>query len=458
MPAPQTLDFQKYASYSKPGPRYTSYPTAVEFSSQFQEKDLIQAFQRSDPKIPLSLYFHLPFCKSACYFCACNVIYTNSQRKKERYISYLEKELALLKRYLDTHKEVVQLHFGGGTPTFFSATQLERIIQNIFHTFPHFAPHAELACEIDPRHFERAQMEVLHQHGFNRLSFGVQDFDPKVQQAINRLQSFELVQEKVSLAREFGINSINFDLIYGLPFQTLASFEQTLLKTLELNPDRLAIFNYAHVPWVKHTMKIDPATLPSPKQKLELLQFLIGFLKARGYEMIGMDHFAKKDNELYLALQNKQLRRNFQGYTTQKFSQTIGVGVTSIGEGLDYYTQNFKDLRCYEQALDSDHLPVERGIRLSKEDELRKEVIMHLMNNLELNFSTIEKSFGIDFKEHFKQALEALKPYEQEGLVILDQDGLKTSATGAMLVRNIAMLFDAYLGDQHKDKRFSQTL
>ncbi|CCF81272.1 Coproporphyrinogen III oxidase,oxygen-independent [Helicobacter bizzozeronii CCUG 35545] len=184
----------------------------------------------------------------------------------------------------------------------------------------------------------------------------------------------------------------------------------------------------------------------------------MGFLKAQGYEMIGMDHFAKKDNELYLALQNKQLRRNFQGYTTQKFSQTIGVGVTSIGEGLDYYTQNFKDLRCYEQALDSDHLPVERGIRLSKEDELRKEVIMHLMNNLELNFSAIEKSFGIDFKEHFKQALQALKPYEQEGLVILDQEGLKTSATGAMLVRNIAMLFDAYLGDQHKDKRFSQTL
>lgn len=453
-----TLDFKKFASYSKPGPRYTSYPTAVEFASNFQEIDLIQAFKRSDPQIPLSLYFHLPFCKSACYFCACNVIYTNSQTKKERYIGYLHKELELLKRYLDMHREVVQLHFGGGTPTFFDAQQLETIVADIFAAFSNFAGNAELACEIDPRHFTREQMQVLKDYRFNRLSFGIQDFDARVQKAVNRLQSFELVQEKVHLAREFGIASLNFDLIYGLPFQSVSSFEQTLLKVLELNPDRLAVFNYAHVPWVKHTMKIDPKTLPTPEQKLELLQFLIGFLKAHGYEMIGMDHFAKKDNELYLALRNKQLRRNFQGYTTKKFSQTIGVGVTSIGEGLDYYTQNFKDLKRYEEALDCGHLPVERGIRLSKEDRLRKEVIMHLMNNLELDFRSIEQDFNIDFRAHFKQALEALRPYEQEGLVSIDAQGLKTSATGAMLVRNIAMVFDAYLGNHHQDKRFSQTL
>ncbi|WP_104691228.1 oxygen-independent coproporphyrinogen III oxidase [Helicobacter heilmannii] len=454
----QELDFHKYASYSKPGPRYTSYPTAVEFNPSFQEAELLEAFKRADQKIPLSLYFHLPFCKSACYFCACSVIYTNSQSKKERYIGYLAKELELLKFHLDTHREVVQLHFGGGTPTFYSAEQLDRIIINIKATFPNFSKEAELSCEIDPRHFSLEQMQVLKEHGFNRLSFGVQDFDPQVQVAVNRLQSVDLVHEKVQIARDFGINSINFDLIYGLPLQTIQSFETTLLEVLKLNPDRLAVFNYAHVPWVKHTMKIDPKTLPSPQEKLALLQFLIGFLKEHGYEMIGMDHFAKKDNELYLALQNKQLRRNFQGYTTKKFSQTIGVGVTSIGEGQDYYTQNFKDLKRYEQVLDGGHLPVERGVRLSSEDRLRKEVIMHLMNNLELDFHSIEKAFNIDFKTHFKDALSALKPYEQEGLVTISEGRLKTSPTGAMLVRNLAMVFDAYLGAQSGARRFSQTL
>ncbi|WP_205437001.1 oxygen-independent coproporphyrinogen III oxidase [Helicobacter suis] len=454
----QTLDFQKFASYSKPGPRYTSYPTAVEFGPHFQEIDLIQAFKRSDSKIPLSLYFHLPFCKSACYFCACSVIYTSSQAKKERYITYLQKELDLLKHYLDTKREVVQLHFGGGTPTFFNATQLEIIIKSIYNLFSHFSSQAELSCEIDPRHFTFEQMQVLKNQGFNRLSFGIQDFDPVVQRAVNRLQSFELVQEKVQWARDCAIHSINFDLIYGLPFQSPQTFEQTLLKVLKLDPDRLAVFNYAHVPWIKHTMKINPKTLPSPEQKLQLLQFLIAFLKDHGYEMIGMDHFAKKDNELYQALQNKELRRNFQGYTTQKFSQTIGVGVTSIGEGLDYYTQNFKDLKRYEQAIDSGHLPVERGIVLSFEDRLRKEVIMHLMNNLEIDFASIEKAFNIDFKTHFKEALETLKPYEQEGLLTLSNKGLKTSATGAMLVRNIAMAFDSYYKTHQGEKRFSQTL
>ncbi|WP_205426437.1 oxygen-independent coproporphyrinogen III oxidase [Helicobacter suis] len=454
----QTLDFQKFASYSKPGPRYTSYPTAVEFGPHFQEIDLIQAFKRSDPKIPLSLYFHLPFCKSACYFCACSVIYTSSQAKKERYITYLQKELDLLKQYLDTKREVVQLHFGGGTPTFFNATQLEIIIKSIYSLFSRFSSQAELSCEIDPRHFTFEQMQVLKNQGFNRLSFGIQDFDPVVQRAVNRLQSFELVQEKVEWARDCAIHSINFDLIYGLPFQSPQSFEQTLLKVLKLDPDRLAVFNYAHVPWIKHTMRINPQTLPSPEQKLQLLQFLIAFLKDHGYEMIGMDHFAKKDNELYQALQNKELRRNFQGYTTQRFSQTIGVGVTSIGEGLDYYTQNFKDLKRYEQAIDSGHLPVERGIVLSFEDRLRKEVIMHLMNNLEIDFASIERAFNIDFKVHFKEALEMLKPYEQEGLLTLSNKGLKTSATGAMLVRNIAMAFDSYYKTHQGEKRFSQTL
>ncbi|WP_104750094.1 oxygen-independent coproporphyrinogen III oxidase [Helicobacter cynogastricus] len=454
----KTLDFQQFAHHSKPGPRYTSYPTAVEFHAGFQERDFIEALARTPENTPLSLYFHLPFCKSPCYFCACNVIYSSSERKKERYILYLHKELELLQQHLNPNREVVQWHFGGGTPTFFSAAQLERIITDIKTIFPHFAPDAEISCEVDPRHFERDQMRVLKDNGFNRLSFGVQDFEEGVQKAINRLQSFELVRQKVELAREFGINSLNFDLIYGLPFQTVHSFKRTLEQVLCLNPDRLAVFNYAHVPWIKHTMKIDPATLPTPSQKLEILQFLINFLTDHGYKMIGMDHFAKADNELYQALETKQLRRNFQGYTTKKFSQTIGVGVTSIGEGLDYYAQNFKDLKAYERALDEGRLPIERGLVLSAEDRLRKEVIMRLMNHLELDFSAIEKAFSIDFKTHFAKSLEALKPYAQEGLVELDSQGLKTSPTGAMLVRNIAMVFDAYLEKHRGDQKFSKTL
>lgn len=462
----QNIDFAKFAKYSKSAPRYTSYPTAVEFGADFGYEDLRESFKRNDSydtqesRLPLSLYVHLPFCQSACYFCGCNVIYTSKQDKKDRYISYLQKELAILSTLMDTSREVVQLHFGGGTPTFFDSTQLSKVITLIKDTFPNFAPNAEISCEIDPRHFEVSQMNALKEGGFNRLSFGVQDFDEAVQKAVHRFQSVELVNEAINIARKSGINSVNFDLIYGLPKQTLASFMATLQKVVSLSPDRLAIFNYAHIPWLKKTMrKIDENDLPSPQEKLEILKNTIDFLGKNGYEMIGMDHFAKKSDELYIAKQNGELRRNFQGYTTRGFSQTIGIGLTSIGEGKDYYAQNVKDLASYENALDEGRIPIERGIKLSSEDILRKEVIMGLMNNLKLDFDSIEKTHNIDFRVHFASELERLKEYADIGVLEINDNGLYPTPTGGLLIRNIAMVFDNYLHSLPQEKRvFSKTI
>ncbi len=455
------IDFLKLAKYSKPGPRYTSYPTANEFRKDFNATTLLESLHRADSNYHdkgLSLYTHLPFCKSACYFCGCNVIYTSKEDKKERYITYLEKELALLQDSMDTKREVVQFHFGGGTPTFFDAKQLQVITEMIRTTFPNFAATCEMSCEIDPRHFNEEQMAVLKTCGFNRISFGVQDFDTKVQQHINRIQPLDLVADSVALARKYGIQSINFDLIYGLPYQNQQSFQQTLDFVVKLAPERLAIFNYAHVPWVKKTMrKIDETTLPSPEEKLKILQHTIHFLHTHDYEMIGMDHFAKKSDTLCLAQNKGELRRNFQGYTTKGFSQTIGIGLTSIGEGVDYYTQNYKDMASYEAQLDNKVLPVAQGIVLSPEDILRKEVIMGLMNNARLDFKVINEAFGIDCLMHFHDELEALKPMQDLELLTILPDGILVSPTGKLLIRNIAMVFDSYLVS-NSTRQFSKTI
>ncbi|GAB0172074.1 MAG: oxygen-independent coproporphyrinogen III oxidase [Helicobacter trogontum] len=457
----ESIDFSKLAKYSKPGPRYTSYPTANEFHKDFNAVTLLESFKRADSKYKdkdLSLYTHLPFCKSACYFCGCNVIYTSKEDKKERYIQYLKKELTLLKDSMDTTRKVVQFHFGGGTPTFFDAGQLQTITQMIKDVFPNFSESCEISCEIDPRHFNEEQMVVLKNCGFNRISFGVQDFDMKVQQHINRIQPFSLVENSVALARKYDINSINFDLIYGLPYQNEKSFANTLESVIKLSPERLAIFNYAHVPWVKKTMrKIDETTLPSPEEKLKILQNTIEFLHDNDYEMIGMDHFAKKNDTLCVAKHEGELRRNFQGYTTKGFSQTIGIGLTAIGEGVDYYTQNHKDMANYEASLDNNTLPVAQGILLSPEDILRKEVIMSLMNNAKLDFDVVNRGFGIDCIQHFSNELEALKPMCELGLLTMDSHRIEVSATGKMLIRNIAMIFDTYF-TKNITKQFSKTI
>ena len=455
-----SIDFEKFSKYSKPGPRYTSYPTAPEFHEGFDDQAYIKELESQDKNRPLSLYFHLPFCRSACYFCGCNVVYTSKEDKKNRYIDYLEKELALLSKHLDTSREVIQLHFGGGTPTFFDEKQLERIIKLIRSHFKNFAKDAEISCEIDPRFLTKKQLDVLIEGGFNRISFGVQDFNPKVQEAVHRIQPYEVTENTVKMARNADIKSINMDLIYGLPYQNLETFSETLEKALTLNPDRFAIFNYAHVPWMKKTMrKIDETTLPKPETKLEILKHTIDFLTSNGYKMIGMDHFAKPEDELFLAIEKGELHRNFQGYTTKGGADLIGVGLTSIGEGVSHYVQNIKDMRAYEKAIDAGRLPVQRGIKLNDDDILRKSVIMELMANFKLDIKRVEKEFGIDFKEYFSDALKELEEFEKEDLISIDENHIKVSQTGTMLIRNIAMPFDAYLKKIPESKRrFSKTV
>ena len=454
------IDFNQFTKYSKPGPRYTSYPTALEFNEEFNKDSYIKELQNQDSKTPISLYFHLPFCRSACYFCGCNVVFTSKEDKKIRYISYLEKELEILSKYVDTKREVIQMHFGGGTPTFFDPTQLKEVIDLIKKHFKNFAKDAEISCEIDPRFFTKGHMDALQDGGFNRISFGVQDFDPKVQEAVHRVQPFDITKQAIDLARSAGIKSVNVDLIYGLPYQTFETFKKTLKVARELDADRFAVFNYAHVPWLKKTMrKIDETTLPSPKVKLEILQYTIDFFENNGYKMVGMDHFAKPEDELFLAIEKGELHRNFQGYTTKGGADLIGIGLTSIGEGNSHYVQNHKDMKAYEEALDSGILPTERGVKLSEDDLVRQAVIMELMSNFKLNIPRIEKEYKIDFFDYFKDALKDLKELEGEGLVTINKKEITTNITGSMLIRNISMPFDAYM---HKfkgsKKSFSKTV
>jgi oxygen-independent coproporphyrinogen-3 oxidase len=451
------IDFNKFTKYSKPGPRYTSYPTALEFNEQFNTTSLEQEFKNQDPNKPLSLYLHLPFCRSACYFCGCNVIYTSKEDKKERYIDYIQKELEILSKYLDTSRQVIQMHLGGGTPTFFSEVQLKKISGLIIKYFKNFSHNAEISCEVDPRFFTQSHMEVLKKAGFNRISFGVQDFNPKVQEAIHRVQSYQLTKDAINIARDGGVDSVNIDLIYGLPYQSLSSFKKSLDLAYSLDGDRYAIFNYAHVPWLMKSMrKIDETTLPSPSVKLEILKYTIDFFETNGYKMVGMDHFAKPSDELFLALNKGELHRNFQGYTTKYGADLIGIGLSSIGEGDDYYVQNLKNMQEYENMIDSGKLPVQRGLKLNKDDLLRKYIIMELMSNFKLDINLVEKKFDIDFKKHFADEIERLQLFIDEDILTINNNKIQANQTGSMLIRNIAMIFDRYMINQ--DKRFSKTI
>ena len=454
------IDFAKFVKYSKPGPRYTSYPTAPEFSETFTQDDLKEFYKNQSDDRPLSLYIHMPFCRSACYFCGCNTIFTSKEDKKTRYIEYLKKELNILKNHLNTKRVVTQMHFGGGTPTFFSPSQLEVVITAIKEIFPNFSPDAEISCEVDPRYFTVEHMNVLKAGGCNRLSFGVQDLDEEVQKTIHRIQPFELTQNVIKIAREAGIHSINTDLIYGLPYQTRESFKKTLEQMITLNTDRFAVFNYAHVPWLMKTMrKFDETTFPKPEVKLEMLKDTIDFFTSNGYKMVGMDHFAKPEDELFKAIEKGELHRNFQGYTTKGGADLIGIGLTSIGNGVDYYAQNFKELEPWENAIDNGDLPVYKGYRLSDDDMLRQFVIMELMSNFSLNIKRVEEEFKINFKEYFDDAIKALKEFEDAQLLKITDNKIEVSQTGSMLIRNICMPFDAYLNKiPEKKRRFSKTI
>ncbi len=454
------LDFAKFTKYSKPGPRYTSYPTALEFSSSYAYDEYIKKLESQDPARPLSLYFHLPFCRNACYFCGCNVVFTSKEDKMLRYIEYLKRELKILSSHIDCKREVLQMHFGGGTPTFFSASQLKEIIDEIKSYFPNFREDAEVSCEIDPRHINEDQMRVMSEAGFNRVSFGIQDFNEKVQIAVHRIQPYGVTKTAMDLARKYNMISVNVDLIYGLPYQSLETFKETLELSLSLNPDRFAVFNYAHVPWMKKTMrKIDETTLPLPDEKLEIMQYTIDFLTSHGYKMVGMDHFAKPEDELFKAIKKGELHRNFQGYTTKGGADLIGVGLTSIGEGVDSYNQNFKVMGEYEEAIEAGKLPFERGVVLSKDDQIRQFVIMELMSNFKLDIKRFEKLFNVEFATYFADAIVALKPFVDDNLLTMNESTIECSETGTLLIRNIAMPFDAYMKKHAASlKTFSKTV
>ncbi len=452
----ETIDFKKLSKFSRHAPRYTSYPTAVEFKDLTPE-DIIPFLQNSNK--PLSLYFHLPFCKSACYFCGCNVVYTSKADKRTKYIQYLKKELKTLSKYLDTNRMVRQLHFGGGTPTFFTPEELEEIYSLIYSYFKNFEKDAEISVEIDPRFFSKEHMDVMKKYGVNRISFGVQDFNEETQKAVNRIQPFDLTKNAVDIARSAGINSINIDLIYGLPFQTLETFKKTLELVKELDPDRLAVFNYAHVPWMKKGMrKIDETTLPTPEEKLKIFKYVIDFFEGNGYKMVGMDHFAKPEDELFRAIEKGELHRNFQGYTTKGGADLIGIGLTSISETDDAYFQNYKDLKSYENAVDEGKLPVFRGVILNEEDKIRKYIIMEMMANFSFDIKRFEEKFGINFKEKFKNELNELQEFVDEGLVEITDDKIKVNKTGSLLIRNIVLPFDEYFKKMANQKVFSKSV
>jgi oxygen-independent coproporphyrinogen-3 oxidase len=454
------IDFKKFEKYSKPGPRYTSYPTAPEFSEDFSQKDVISYYKSQDDNRKLSLYIHLPFCRSACYFCGCNVIFTSKDDKKVKYLEYLQKELDLLKNELNTSREVTQMHFGGGTPTYFSAEQLDEVICMIKKVFPNFSSDAEVSCEVDPRFFTKEHMDVLKKGGCNRLSFGVQDLNPDVQKTIHRIQPYETTQNVMQIARDAGIKSINIDLIYGLPHQNKKTFHETIKQVLTLDPDRLAVFNYAHVPWMMKTMrKFDESTFAPPSEKLEILKDSIDYFTKNGYKIVGMDHFAKPEDELFKAIEKGELHRNFQGYTTKGGADLIGIGVTSIGNGVDYYAQNFKDLKQYEESLDNNELPIFKGYNLNEDDILRQYVIMEIMSNFSLNIPRVEEKFNINFNKYFEDALADLEEFVEAELVSITDEKISVSQTGTMLIRNICMPFDAYLKKVPENKRrFSKTI
>jgi len=449
------IDFKKLSKFSRHAPRYTSYPTAVEFR-ELSEEDYIKRLKGNKP---LSLYFHLPFCKSACYFCGCNVVYTSKEDKRKKYIDYLAKELDILSKHLDTGRVVRQVHFGGGTPTFFTPDELKEVYDLIKKHFKNYEEDAEISVEIDPRFFSKEHMDVMKEFGVNRISFGVQDFNEETQKAVNRLQSFELTKNAVDIARDAGINSVNIDLIYGLPFQTLETFKKTLDLVIKLNPDRLAVFNYAHVPWMKKGMrKIDETTLPSPEEKLKIFKYVIDFFENNGYVMVGMDHFAKPEDELFKAIAKGELHRNFQGYTTKGGADLIGIGLTSIGEFDDGYFQNYKDLKNYERVVDEGKLPVFRGVVLSEEDKIRKYIIMEMMANFSFDIKRFEEKFNINFFEKFEDELKELQEFVDEGVVEITPEKIEVNKTGTLLIRNIVLPFDEYFKKMANQKVFSKSI
>lgn len=446
--------------YNQSGPRYTSYPTAVQFDESFGLDDYKAAAQRSNESgRGLSLYFHIPFCDTVCFFCACNKVWTRDRSKAAPYLERLFKEIEMQSTLFDPNRKVEQLHWGGGTPTFINGDEMTRLMAKTRQHFNLYDDDSgEYSIEIDPREANRESVKLLRNLGFNRMSLGVQDFDPKVQKAVNRIQTQAETFEVLEGAREAGFMSVNVDLIYGLPLQTEAGFIHTLDRVLEAEPDRFSIFNYAHMPTMFPTQKkMKESEMPSSDEKLAILHAATERLLDAGYVYIGMDHFAKPDDELAVAQRNETLYRNFQGYSTHAECDLVGMGATSISLINNTYAQNQKGLDDYYQAIDSGKLAVFRGVELTEDDELRRDVITRLISHFHLNFNKIDALWKIRFKEYFAQELLRLAPMIDDGLIRMTEDDLYVSAKGRLLIRNICMVFDAYL-KQGTENRFSKVI
>jgi oxygen-independent coproporphyrinogen-3 oxidase len=448
------------ARYNRPGPRYTSYPTAPVWTEEFGVKEYEEAIARADRKgTPVSLYMHLPFCESLCLFCACNVVIRKDKSVAPPYLAVLKKEIDRVARGVSKARPVAQFHWGGGTPTYLSPEQIEDLFTYTRERF-HFAPDAEIGIEVDPRVTTREHMEIVRKMGFNRLSMGIQDFKEDVQKAVHRVQPYEITRDLIATARELGFDSINVDLIYGLPYQTGESFAHTVEQIVGLSPDRIAMFSYAHVPWLKKQQGSFVAHLPEGMKKFDIFRNgLLKFLEA-GYLYIGMDHFAKENDELAVSQRNRTLHRNFQGYTTKAGADLYGMGITAISGVQDTYAQNYRDIPTWEKAVADHGLATMRGYRLSQDDIIRREVISRLLCHTVIVKDEISKMFGIDFNEYFAPELERLKMPQADGLVVVNDREIRTAWLGRIFIRNLAMVFDPYLEKQQLVSRplFSKTL
>ena len=457
----KTIDFDVLKRFNQQGPRYTSYPTAPVFTPEFTAEDfkneIIATNENNDR--PLSLYFHFPFCAKLCYFCGCTMRVTHDRKLISQYNDYIKRELDIIAPLVSRNRKVVQMHWGGGTPSYLLPEEIREIGNYIKERFS-FDEDIEASVEIDPRNMVRDHIEAFAEAGFNRTSFGVQDFNLQVQQAINRVQSEEITRQVVIWAREFGFQSVNLDLIYGLPYQTLDTFAETVDKVIDISPERVAVFNYAHVPWLKkHQAVMNQDAMPSPDQRLAILEMTSEKLSDAGYEYIGMDHFAKPTDELAIAQKEGTLYRNFQGYSTKAGADLYAFGMSAISQFENIYAQNHKDFKAYYAAIDAGQPATNVGYRMTADDHVRKEVIMQLMCDLELDKREIEKKFAINFEDYFRADIPKLDQFIREGLLVNEPDKIRVIGSGILIIRNIAMCFDAYLEEMMRTKPvFSKTV
>ncbi len=452
----QLWDQALIEKYNYSGPRYTSYPTALEFNESFNEQDFITAATRYHDR-PLSLYIHIPFCHKLCYFCGCNKLITRQTHKVTQYLDALDVEIES-RAPLFKNRTLSQMHWGGGTPTFLTDEEIARLMASLKQHF-HFADDAELSIEIDPREITPDTIDHLANLGFNRLSMGIQDFNHEIQNLINREQDENLIRQLIKQARKNHFASISLDLIYGLPKQTVASFTETLNKVIDISPDRLSVFNYAHLPSrFAAQRKIKDHDLPNASEKLQILQTSIEKLTQSGYQFIGMDHFAKPSDELAIAQQQNKLHRNFQGYTTQGEADLLGLGVSAISMLGDSYAQNQKDLKIYQNQIATKGNGLWKGFNLSLDDKIRRDVIKQLICHFYLDKTTIEQQYHIVFDDYFAQDLALLKPLESDGLVTIRQHVIKVQPKGHLLIRNICMCFDTYMRRMARQQQFSRVI